>query len=67
MIPFFCINDTTDDAHLFDPRLVRVRETLQAMFAVPSRFEATDFKNLQSSKKGRPAKQLLQPDPVSTR
>lgn len=66
-LDFFCINDTTDDAHLFDPRLVRVRETLQAMFAVPSRFEATDFKNLQSSKKGRPAKQLLQLDPVSTR
>ena len=38
-IDFFCINDTTDDAQLFDPRLMRVRETLQSMFATPSRFE----------------------------
>lgn len=36
----FCINDTTDDAHPHDPRLARVREALQQMFPLPSRFEA---------------------------
>ena len=39
VLDFFCVNDTTDDAKRLDPRLLRVRETLQAMFAVPSRFE----------------------------
>ncbi len=38
-IDFFCINDTTDNALPSDPRLARVRETLQRMFAMPSRFE----------------------------
>jgi hypothetical protein len=38
-IDFFCINDTTDDAQLSDLRLVRVRKTLQRMFAGPSSFE----------------------------
>jgi hypothetical protein len=36
---FFCINDTTDDATPCDPRLTKVRETLQSMFALPSSFE----------------------------
>lgn len=40
-IDFFCINDTTDDALLLDPRLARVRATLQGMFVVPSRFEVS--------------------------
>ena len=36
---FFCINDTTDDAHRHDPRLTQVRLTLQRMFSQASRFE----------------------------
>lgn len=38
-VDFFCINDTTDDAPAHDPRLERVRQTLQGMFATPSVFE----------------------------
>jgi hypothetical protein len=38
-IDFFCINDTTDDAHANDPRLVQVRLTLQNMFGKASYFE----------------------------
>lgn len=36
---FFCINDTTDDAHRHDPRLTQVRVALQRMFGAPSKFE----------------------------
>ncbi len=36
---FFCINDTTDDAHLDDPRLTRVLEVLQQMLPQASRYE----------------------------
>ena len=42
-VDFFCVNDTTDDASLYDPRLARVRQTLQSMFAQPSRFELPKF------------------------
>ncbi len=38
-ISFFCINDTTDDAHRHDPRLTQVRMALERMFGVPSKFE----------------------------
>jgi len=38
-LDFFCINDTTDDADAFDPRLLHVRERLQALFPVTSSFE----------------------------
>ncbi|MBA3056719.1 MAG: stealth family protein [Gammaproteobacteria bacterium] len=38
-LAFFCINDTTDDAHASDPRLAQVREALQTMFPTPSSFE----------------------------
>ena len=38
-LAFFCINDTTDDALPHDPRLARVRDALQQMFPLPSRFE----------------------------
>ncbi len=40
-LDFFCINDTTDDADPLDPRLLHVRERLQALFPVPSSFERT--------------------------
>lgn len=36
---FFCINDTTDDADLNDPRLTRVLKVLQQGLPHPSRFE----------------------------
>ena len=38
-IEFFCINDTTDDAHTYDPRLTLVREALQQVFPEVSVFE----------------------------
>ena len=41
---FFCINDTTDDAHDGDPRLMAVRETLNALLPMPSRCEL-EFKD----------------------
>lgn len=38
-LPFFCINDTCDDAAADDPRLLRVRNTLMALLPQPSSFE----------------------------
>jgi len=38
-LDFFCINDTTDDAHGHDPRLARVRTVLRDLFPQPSQFE----------------------------
>ncbi|GAA4012955.1 Stealth CR1 domain-containing protein [Actimicrobium antarcticum] len=38
-LAFFCINDTTDDAHTLDPRLALVREALQQIFPEASGFE----------------------------
>ena len=38
-LPFFCINDTCDDADGDDPRLARVAATLQQLLPQPSRFE----------------------------
>ncbi len=38
-LDFFCINDTTDDAHPHDPRLLQARKALQQMFPLASGFE----------------------------
>jgi hypothetical protein len=38
-LDFFCINDTTDDAQLDDPRLLQVQSVLQAMLPQASIFE----------------------------
>ena len=38
-LDFFCINDTTDDAHPQDPRLRQVQSVLQAMLPQASGFE----------------------------
>lgn len=38
-LDFFCINDTTDDAHPSDPRLSQVRDALECLFPTASRFE----------------------------
>ena len=38
-LDFFCINDTTDDAHAEDPRLENVRASLRLMLFKPSEFE----------------------------
>ena len=38
-LDFFCINDTTDDAHGQDPRLTQVKAALQRVFPHASRFE----------------------------
>jgi hypothetical protein len=38
-VDFFCINDTTDNAPIHDPRLAQARLSLQDMLPEPSRFE----------------------------
>lgn len=38
-LPFFCINDTCDDAAADDPRLLQVASALEALLPMPSRFE----------------------------
>jgi hypothetical protein len=38
-LDFFCINDTTDDAHGLDPRLTQVQAALQRLFPHTSPFE----------------------------
>ena len=38
-LDFFCINDTTDDAHAEDPRLENVKASLRSMLFKPSEFE----------------------------
>jgi hypothetical protein len=38
-LDFFCINDTTDDAHTHDPRLQNVLTVLQTILPKPSAFE----------------------------
>ncbi|MCF8160915.1 MAG: Stealth CR1 domain-containing protein [Polaromonas sp.] len=38
-LAFFCINDTTDDAHASDPRLSQVRDALARLYPIRSRFE----------------------------
>ena len=38
-LDFFCINDTTDNAHQHDPRLEKVRNVLLALFPCPSQME----------------------------
>jgi len=38
-LDFFCINDTTDDAHGYDPRLTQVQSALQRMFPRAAPFE----------------------------
>lgn len=38
-LPFFCINDTCDEAEDDDPRLLRVAATLQQLLPQPSSFE----------------------------
>ena len=40
-LDFFCINDTTDDAHPDDPRLRNAQDCLQSMLSKPSGFEIT--------------------------
>ena len=70
LVDFFCINDTTDDAEVLDPRLARVRHTLQGMFAVPSRFEMDpaqknhSVKTRQHPRQARQAGQV-EPQPIN--
>jgi hypothetical protein len=59
-IDFFCVNDTTDDAQLPDPRLTRVREALQGMFAAPSQFEISPAQQMPAAKIHPRVAKLLQ-------
>ena len=40
-LPFFCINDTCDDALDSDLRLLRISDTLEELLPLPSSFEST--------------------------
>ena len=40
-IPFFCINDTSDDACDDEPQLRRITSTLEKLLPIPSSFERT--------------------------
>jgi len=40
-LPFFCINDTCDEAQEDDIRLTRIAQTLQLLLPQPSSFELT--------------------------
>jgi Stealth protein CR2, conserved region 2/Stealth protein CR1, conserved region 1/Stealth protein CR4, conserved region 4 len=64
-LEFFCINDTTDDAQLLDPRLMKVRQTLQSMFAVPSRFEINTIETTRAVKTKLPGRHASQFEPQS--
>ena len=48
-LDFFCINDTTDDAHGDDPRLHHVQAVLQAMLPKASGFEQAEGDTLDVS------------------
>jgi hypothetical protein len=48
-IDFFCINDTTDDAHPQDPRLQQVQSVLQSMLPQASGFEQSQGVTLSGS------------------
>ncbi len=52
-LAFFCINDTTDDAHAQDPRLENVRAALRQMLFKPSAFE--QLQQVESSEAACPA------------
>ena len=40
-LPFFCINDTCDEAKTNDPRLLKIAQTLEKLLPDPSSFEWT--------------------------
>ncbi len=44
-LPFFCLNDTCDEAQDDDPRLLRVTRTLDKLLPLPSSFEQLVVKN----------------------
>jgi hypothetical protein len=45
-IPFFCINDTCDDADDDDPRLLKVARSLEELLPEPSSFERADHEDV---------------------
>jgi hypothetical protein len=47
-LDFFCINDTTDDAHDGDPRLLQVRQILNALLPNSSHNEMADSQHRHS-------------------
>ena len=49
-LPFFCINDTCDDALDDDPRLLRIGQTLAALLPEPSSFERAAVQQNSESK-----------------
>jgi hypothetical protein len=60
-LDFFCINDTTDDAHSHDPRLLRVRLALQQLLPVASCFERQKVDRLARQPAAQSSRRELQP------
>ncbi len=48
-LPFFCINDTCDEARDGDPRLLRISNALQKLLPQPSSFELVDQAQAQDT------------------
>jgi hypothetical protein len=47
-LDFFCINDTTDDAHDGDPRLLQVRQILNVLLPNSSQSEMAESRDSHS-------------------
>jgi hypothetical protein len=45
-LPFFCLNDTCDEARPDDPRLQRIAQTLEQLLPEPSSFEYADKESM---------------------
>lgn len=63
-LAFFCINDTTDDAHPSDPRLNQIRAALAGLLPTPSPFERATLGAAELSGPGEPSESRTSSDPV---
>ena len=61
-LDFFCVNDTTDDAHGHDPRLAQVKASLQSLFPQASPFETRQ--SLEVVPTGQPGPQGVAHPPL---
>jgi hypothetical protein len=64
-LDFFCVNDTTDDAHGLDPRLAQVKAALERLFPQASPFEQQHLGAAHSTRQKSPhqAPQRSRADP----
>ena len=65
-LDFFCVNDTTDDAHGHDPRLTEAKATLQRLFPHASLFERQSLGAAHSLHLAAERRRAHQPHPLET-